>query len=236
MTQPPEENAELFDRHAERYSSDVDNAVAFTGMGADFFTRVKADYIEEICGDHFGDIGKLRVLDVGCGVGGFHPQLAPAFASLSGVDVSPASIAEARAQHPSVSYEVYDGMRLPYPDESFDVAFTVCVMHHVPPKNWENFSAEMHRVVKRGGLGLVFEHNPRNPLTMRAVNNCPFDADAVLLRSEKTVALLQGAGFGDVSARFILSVPAANTLLRRVDQAFGGLPFGAQYYARAVKS
>jgi SAM-dependent methyltransferase len=231
-----EENAELFDKHARRYASEVDEAVAFTGIRADFFTRVKADYIDEICQTHFDDIRKLHALDIGCGVGGFHRQLAPRFRSLSGVDVSPASIAEARSAHPSVDYKVYDGTRLPYEDESFDVAFTVCVMHHVNPVNWESFCAEMYRVLKKGGLGLVFEHNPRNPLTMRAVNNCPFDADAVLLKSEKTVSLLGNAGFEDVSARYILSVPAANLLLRRVDQMLGGLPFGAQYYVRAVKA
>ena len=94
----------------------------------------------------------------------------------------------------------------------------------------------MARVLKPGGLALVFEHNPRNPLTMRIVNRCPFDADAVLLRSEKTIALFEQIGMIDVHTRYILSVPAANHTLRRVDRAFGRLPFGAQYYVSAQKS
>lgn len=82
---------------------------------------------------------------------------------------------------------------------------------------------------------LVFEHNPKNPLTMRAVNNCPFDEDAVLLKSETTVDLLKGAGFVDVAWRYILSVPAGNRALRKVDALFSRIPFGAQYYVSAKR-
>lgn len=230
-----DKNGELFDSHASSYKGDVNKAIGFTGVSVDFFTKVKASYIVDICSEHFGGTRTLDILDVGCGVGSFHEMLSPHFGSLSGIDVSAASIQEASVRHPQVKYEVYDGARLPYPDESFDVAFTVCVMHHVPPQHWDNFAKEFRRVVKRDGLGLVFEHNPRNPLTMRAVNNCEFDADAVLLRSEKTEALLNGAGFRDTQARYILSVPAANGLLRSVDRLFSRLPFGAQYYVQALR-
>jgi hypothetical protein len=41
---------------------------------------------------------------------------------------------------------------------------------------------------------------------------------------------MQNAGFSNVFSRFILTVPAAGTFLRLVDQAFSRAPFGAQYY------
>jgi hypothetical protein len=82
---------------------------------------------------------------------------------------------------------------------------------------------------------LVFEHNPRNPLTMRAVNSCPFDEDAVLLKAETTVRLLENAGFRDAVQRYILSVPAGNRMLRKVDSVFSRVPLGAQYYVSAKK-
>jgi SAM-dependent methyltransferase len=225
--------AETFDSYRNTYSKSVDDAVAFTGLRTDFFTRVKAGYIVDIVRAHFGE-QPVDALDVGCGVGNYHGLLAPTFHSLSGVDVSAACIETARRHHPSVDYRIYEGNRLPHADQSFDLAFAICVLHHVSTAQWSGFMNEMRRVLRPGGLALVFEHNPRNPLTMKAVNNCPFDADAVLLRSEELESLMGAAGFADVRSRFILSVPAGGSLLRRVDRLFAGLPFGAQYYVQGT--
>lgn len=227
--------SEVFDEYDKTYSDTVNSSIAFTGLNVDFFTKVKAGYILDICAEAFGSPAGVRALDVGCGVGNFHALLRPHLASLSGVDVSAASVDQARQRHADVDYKVYDGHRLPYDDNSFDLVFTICVMHHVPPAQWPAFSREMRRVLRPGGIALVFEHNPQNPLTLRAVNNCPFDEDAVLLRSSKTVDLMRDAGFDSVDSRFILSIPAGGPTLRRVDRLFSRLPFGAQYYVRSVK-
>jgi ubiquinone/menaquinone biosynthesis C-methylase UbiE len=228
------ETAKVFDSYKDSYSSAVDQAIAFTGLTTDFFTKVKADYILDIARDRLAG-RTLSVLDVGCGVGNYHRLLAPTFGRLCGVDVSEACVETARRRNPSVSYETYDGERLPYADASFDLAFTICVLHHVPPQLGANFMREMRRVLRPGGMALVFEHNPRNKLTMRAVNKCPFDEDAVPLKHEETKALMQAAGFQAVKSRFILSVPAKGAFLRRVDRVFARLPLGAQYYASGIK-
>ena len=46
--------------------------------------------------------------------------------------------------------------------------------------------------------------------------------------------LLQNAGFGEISTRYIFSVPAAGALLRKIDRLFSLLPFGAQYYTLGI--
>ncbi|MBN8943042.1 MAG: class I SAM-dependent methyltransferase [Rhizobiales bacterium] len=234
MDPQQEQTARTFDGYKDSYSEAVDSVVAFTGFSVDFFTRVKADYILDLTREELGNPGNLSVLDVGCGIGNYHPLLSPHFGTLAGVDVSSACVDTARRRNPAVGYQVYDGERLPYDSASFDLAFTICVMHHVPPAKWRGFVGEMRRVLRPGGLALVFEHNPYNPLTRRAVNTCPFDADAVLLRSRTTKALLREAGFDGIRARYILSVPPTNRLLRRVDRGFGLLPFGGQYYVMAT--
>ena len=225
--------AEIFDSYRNNYSDTVDDAIAFTGLKTDFFTRVKADYIADIVRGHFGR-RLVDALDIGCGVGNYHQHLAPTFQSLSGVDISSACIETARRRNPLQSYQTYEGDRLPHPDASFDVAIAICVLHHVPVANWHGFVREMRRILRPNGLALIFEHNPGNPLTMRAVNNCPFDADAVLLRAKEAEQLMEAAGFDDVASRAILSVPAAGQFLRAVDRLFADLPFGAQYYARGT--
>jgi SAM-dependent methyltransferase len=226
--------ARTFDAYKNTYSRTIDESVSFTGLSADFFTRVKAAYILDLARRRFGTSDKLSALDIGCGIGNYHGLLAPYLGKLSGVDVSSESIEVARQRHLPVGYDVYDGKTLPYGDGRFDLAFAICVVHHVPQARRNAFASEMRRVLKPGGLALVFEHNPRNPLTMRVVNSCPFDADAVLLHNETAEDLLTVAGFTQVHSRFILSIPAANAWLRRVDGLFSGLRFGAQYYTSAT--
>ena len=52
------------------------------------------------------------MLDVGCGVGSFHPLLRGMVGRLSGIDVSSASIEQARADNRDVDYRAFDGSEL----------------------------------------------------------------------------------------------------------------------------
>lgn len=227
--------ADEFDAYGSSYEDTVNNALSFSGLKVDFFTRVKAAYLLDVLRRNLADASDARVLDIGCGVGVYHDLVSPAVGNLDGVDVSAACVERAASAHPDVNYCVYEGETLPYEDASFDAAFTICVMHHVPTAQWEQFSAEMARILRPGGIGVVFEHNPRNPLTLKVVDRCPFDADAVLLRAPRTKALLSGAGFSDVKAQFILNVPAANGALRALDRLFSPIGIGAQYFVTGRK-
>ena len=223
-----------FDAYAGSYDDAVNRSLAFLGAKVDYFTKVKAAYLLDLLGNHFGQTKGLNLLDVGCGVGNYHALVGGEIGTLSGTDLSAACLAEAATRNPGVSYQPYDGQRLPYADNQFDAAVTICVMHHVPPAQWPAFAAEMKRVVRPGGLATVFEHNPFNPLTRRVVNNCEFDADAVLLRPGQTRKLLAGAGFGKVRSRSILSIPSFGKVTRGLDLALGHMPLGAQYFATGV--
>lgn len=226
--------AREFDKYVDRYSQTVNDALIIPGLDVDYFTRVKAGYIVDLAKAQFGDTRALRILDVGCGVGNFHGLLAGQFGSITGVDVSAESIEQAQRRHPANAYVAYDGERLPFEDGSFDVAYAVCVMHHVPVPMWPNFAAEMRRILRPGGLGMVFEHNPYNPLTRRIVDRCPFDADAVLLKPGKTAALLAEAGFSGLRTRSIISIPSVGPRSRRFDELLGMMPLGAQYYVKGT--
>lgn len=225
-----------FDAYSGNYDDVVNSSIAFSGLKVDFFTRAKANYIDDIFDAHFAGRRNIDILDVGCGVGNYHPHLMQRYSSLAGVDVSAASIETAKTRNPSVDYRSYDGESLPYADQSFDAVFTICVIHHVPPTQWALFGREMHRVLRPGGLALIFEHNPINPLTKRVVSNCEFDADAVLLKSPEAEAILQDAGFRDVFSRHILTIPAAGNVTRGLDRLFSRLPLGAQYYTAGIRA
>lgn len=222
--------ADEFDQYKESYSEAVDAAIGLPGVSVDFFTKVKAGYLVDTIRKVFGEPALPNVLDIGCGIGNYHRLLSESFGTLSGVDVSTECLKTARAANPGVAYKVYGGGRLPYEDDSFDVAFSICVMHHVPVTNWPRFVSEMRRVLRPGGVAVIFEHNPANPMTMRLVNRCPFDRDATLLRAPQTMTLLQEAGLSAIKRRFILTIPPFGSTGRRLDGLFSPLGIGAQYY------
>jgi len=223
--------AEDFDQYRETYDQAVNKAIAFSGLTVDKFTTAKARDLVGLIGAHFNSPGDVRVLDVGCGIGNYHPQLVPAVGSVTGIDVSQACIETARSRNPAVTYDVYDGDRLPYGDGAFSVAYCVCVVHHVPPASWQKFAGELARVVRPGGMVVVYEHNPWHPLTRKVVNDCAFDRDAVLIAMPAMRVLLRNAGCVKVSTRSILTLPPGHAIFERLDGLFSHLPFGSQYRA-----
>jgi len=131
--------ADEFDRYRETYDDAVNQAIAFSGQKVESFTRAKAHDLLRTIASHFESPRRLDLLDVGCGIGNYHPFLTPFVGKVSGVDVSRACIDRARERNPAASYSAYDGERLPYPDRQFDVAFCICVLHHVPTDRWQQF-------------------------------------------------------------------------------------------------
>ena len=152
------------------------------------------------------------------------------FGELHGVDIAPGVVERAAENFPRGKFQLYDGKSIPFDQQSFDVAFTVCVLHHVPPAQWPSLVAEMARVLKPGGLLYIFEHNPYNPLTRRAVNHCPFDAGATLLTRSRSTALIQSAGLKTAEARYVLFFPWNGSGFRGIESGLRWLPLGAQYF------
>ena len=226
--------AELFDTYDKSFGAVVQSSIDFSGLPHSFFTTAKADALRDLIATRLHGMHKPHMLDVGCGVGEFHPFVRGMFGRLCGVDVSAASVAQALHRNPDVEYEVYDGETLPYDSATFNLSIAICVLHHVPLRQWLGFLSEMRRVVRPGGLVCLIEHNPFNPLTRLAVARCEFDRDAVLLRAGRAQALMVDAGLHDIESRYFLMLPSAAPLARRVEHRFQRLPLGAQYLASGV--
>ncbi|MHB1271815.1 MAG: class I SAM-dependent methyltransferase [Rhodanobacter sp.] len=178
-----------------------------------------------------------NLLDFGCGIGNSIRPLRHAFpgAQLHGADPSGESILLAIESHAhEATFRTIDDAALPYPDDSFDIVQAACVFHHIRPDERSAWMREIGRVLKPGGSVFVFEHNVLNPLTVKAVNDCPFDEDAVLLPRRELLRLAHAAGFRDVRARYIVFFPRQLAFLRPLEPRMGWIPFGAQYVVHAV--
>lgn len=234
MNQNKEQN-EVFDTHADAYSEEIDKSLNRFGTSHDFFTDHKARLISEVLERIDLSAAEMTLMDIGCGVGKIHAPLKTRFGQIIGVDLSEPSIKVARETHPEVAYHSYDGLRLPTEDGSVDMTLAICVVHHVPVDGWSEFVGEMMRVLRPGGVAMVIEHNPFNPLTRRIVNTCPLDEDAVLISPSRLRHLFKAAHGKEVQTKTVLSIPPKNAALMKVDGVLGHLPFGAQYYLTARK-
>jgi ubiquinone/menaquinone biosynthesis C-methylase UbiE len=155
----------------------------------------------------------------------------PRVRSLYGVDISEEMLDKARAAVPDATYSWYDGEKLPFTDEAFDVVITICVLHHVPKSNRFKLVNEMVRVVRSQGIVAIFEHNPLNPLTRHAVNSCELDKDAILLPSRETMDMLQDAAHVQAGLCHYLYSPLGGRVGLALDRALHHLPLGGQYAA-----
>jgi SAM-dependent methyltransferase len=220
-----------FNNTKESYRNQIERSIAFTGKNLDYFTEVKADYLKKIVKKELPNISQPKLLDVGCGHGYMHSSLLKSGFDIVGVEVADEVLPMAKALNKDVTYLSYDGETLPFRDATFDVALAVCVMHHIAPNGWTNFVKELSRVLIPGGIAVVFEHNPFNPLTRYVVSTNPIDKYAVLLPANKTRALLRQSGLIDIVSKNILFTPWSAEIFRKLDERLGWCPFGAQYYA-----
>jgi SAM-dependent methyltransferase len=219
-----------YDRYRDRYREDLDRAVSFAGAPHDFFTRAKAGELVRLVRRHLGDPGRLEALDVGCGIGLTDRHLAGRFRALTGTDVSPGVLETAALENPGVRYELAERGRLPFDDGAFDLAFAVCVVQVVPSGDRPGFVAELARVARPGGLVVVFEHNPYNPLTRLVVRRCEFGEDARMLGIAEADRLLRENGVAPIDRGFLLVFPSRRERVLAVERAVRRLPLGAQYY------
>jgi ubiquinone/menaquinone biosynthesis C-methylase UbiE len=226
-----------FDKFAESYRDMHTKSIAASGENPEYFADYKIrDVAREV--QAAGLPADLKVLDFGCGIGGSIPYFRQHLpdADLIGIDVSQKSLDIAEERFPgAATYMAFDGKILPFADQTFDVIFTACVFHHIPEDQHEPLLGEIRRVLKPNGQFFIFEHNPRNPLTLAAVNNCPFDENAVLIDACLMLKRIRAAGFGQMRPVYRIFFPRILRSLRFLEPMLTWVPFGAQYYVKATK-
>lgn len=137
-----------------------------------------------------------RGLDVGCGTGVLAHGLAEEGFQMVGVDPSAGMLEVMRARAPEVEAINASGTELPFADDSFDLAITVAVLHHIGESGAVRRTlAEMVRVTRPGGRIVVWDHNPRNPYWGPLMKRVPQDTGEERLVGEAEIlAGLRAAG------------------------------------------
>ena len=228
-----------FDKFADSYYASHAAGIAISGEGPEYFSEYK---IEDIARNHRRHSPtrsmSVKILDFGAGIGNSVPYVHKHItgAQLTCLDFSQRSLQVAEKRFPKqAKYVHFDGARIPFPADHFDIAYAMCVFHHIDHADHFALLQELLRVIRPGGSLFVFEHNPYNPVTVRIVNTCPFDENANLIRGSEMKQRLLNAGFASAKNRYRVFFPHFLRWLRPLEGALAWLPLGGQYYAHAIK-
>lgn len=109
----------------------------------------------------------MRVLDVGCGTGAQLDAYVAAGVVATGVDLSPAMLARARARlGDTADLRLADARLLPFDDGAFDLVLVSLVLHELAPDKRHSVLEEVARVLSTEGRLVLTEFTP-NPRGLR---------------------------------------------------------------------
>jgi SAM-dependent methyltransferase len=218
-----------FDLLADEYHDQHKANVAITGEGPEYFAEYKIADLAALVKSE--GISAAKVFDFGSGIGNSVPYFRKYFpdSTLSCGDVSSRSIEIAKVRNPGTENYVLIGADIPLASNSQDIVFSACVFHHIPHEQHQHWLSELRRVARPGGLLAIYEHNPLNPLTVRAVNTCPLDVNAKLIRSGTLRSRALTSGWQDAQVDYRLFFPSVLKALRPIEKHLGWLALGAQY-------
>ena len=221
-----------FDAFAGDYDAALNQGLALSGEGKDFFAHGRARWLADCLRRLDMDAGKA--MDFGCGTGSATPFLFKelGIASLSGTDPSEESLQVARdrwGEKFAVEFsEGSDDLAAPV-----DVGYCNGVFHHIPVEERATAMEFIARNVRVGGIFSLWENNPWNPVTRYAMSKVAFDADAILVWPWQARRLLREAGFEILRTDYSFFFPHFARRLRPLERALRWMPMGGQYQVLA---
>jgi ubiquinone/menaquinone biosynthesis C-methylase UbiE len=146
----PPDASSLRQRYDQQYAGDYMDTDGYGVWSREDFGRLKVQQtLRQL------PLRPTRVLDYGCGQGGWIGVLSEMFpdANISGVDISDVAIAKARDKFPQSTFAAFDGDHAPFPDASFDLVYTYHVLEHV--LDIEASVRDISRLLVDGGSACV---------------------------------------------------------------------------------
>lgn len=220
---------QIFDNTAHNYDQLLENNLAAYGKNISYYSEYKVRLSSKLVKN------AADILEYGCGTGRNLPFLKKYFpdSKIYAYDISQKSISIAKEQNPDVNF--FGRETIEKQKQAYDLIFMANVLHHVVPEERHIVFSQVYASLKKGGEALIFEHNPYNPLTVHAVNTCPFDEGVILLKPKEILARAERSGFTIIQKRYSLFFPAALQKFSPLEKYISFLPLGGQYVIHLKK-
>lgn len=166
-----------------------------------------------------------KILDLGCGTGFLSMELSSLGFYVEGIDVedNPEIIKEFKKrrglqteiwkalENSNTSFKFYDGIKIPYSDETFDAVVAHAVIEHIPVDNIDKTFQEIQRVLKQGGYFFIFRTPRKQALMEHVASILGIGSHHVLMEEQGIISMLNTNNFEVVS-------------FQRTDMVLGFLP------------
>lgn len=157
--------SEHFDTIAPSYDEEIPEHIRL------HLLEKKTQAMHNVLAARFGPRG--RGLDCGCGTGHYLAKLAKHGFEMSGFEYSAGMLEQARINNEGSAANLKLGSitEIPFEDSSFDFAYTINVLHHLPDRESQISAVrEMIRVVRPGGLVFLQDFDADNPMVRFYMN------------------------------------------------------------------
>ena len=134
-----------------------------------------------------------RVLDLGCAAGVPVAAKVAQLHQVTGVDVSPVHINQARRNVPDGDFVCQDLLEVDFPANHFDAVLSFYSIDHVPREHHHTLFVRMHRWLRKGGLLLLSVEDDDQPGTVAEWLDVPMFFSH--FNASTTESLVTQAGF-----------------------------------------
>lgn len=223
-----------FDNYTRNYQKTINNSLNKFGGNQQTFTYSKSFIIRKLLKKN-NLIKNISVLDFGCGIGLLHKYLSDKNINIYGIDVSKNSLKIAKKNNPRSKLKYFNGKKIPYSDNKFDLVIVSCVFHHINKKFHKKILKEIKCKLKKNGTLIIFEHNPFNPITRYIFNNNPFDKKARLIFPISFRKNLNELGFNEIKKSYHMFLPLRLNYTYFLEKFFFWFPLASQYWISGKK-
>ena len=211
-----------FDKYLDNYNEHINKSFGSLENNLDYYHIKKSEILKMELGYQ-----PKKILDLGCGVGTMLKLLSKQFPDsiFYAQDESPKSMDYIKKNHPNVN--CLSNLNT---EEKFDLIFLSNVIHHVKSSERDDLFKKIHSLLNPEGKLFIFEHNPYNPLTLKLVANCEFDADAELIKKKDLIKICKRNNLKIFKSGYIHFFPSKLGFLFKIENYLKWLFLGAQYF------